>query len=117
MASICNNPEASLPIVDMLNMFVWYLWCDQQSTTATPLNHNYLKSFLSMGKPEITPLTYLGALIMGRFCPNFAFHFHIDGWPMDLSNAHLSNAQALGFQGFLICLKYPGKDDSTSVLP
>jgi hypothetical protein len=27
--------------------------------------------------------TYLGAAIPGSFCPNFAYHVKIDGWPTD----------------------------------
>jgi hypothetical protein len=77
------DPEAFSPVLEMLNGFVWRLWCDRILTTATVMNHNYLKSYLSMGESAITTTTYLGASIPGRFCPNFAFHFKIDGWPTD----------------------------------
>jgi hypothetical protein len=81
-----TDPDAFSPLLDMLNGFVWRLWCDRQLTTATPLNRTYLTNYLALGEPAITAPTYLGASIPGRFCPNFAFHFHVDGWPTDLSD-------------------------------
>jgi hypothetical protein len=77
------NPEAFSPVLEMLNGFVWRLWCDRILTTATIMNRNYLKSYLSIGESAITTTNYLGASIPGRFCPNFAYHFKIDGWPTD----------------------------------
>jgi hypothetical protein len=68
----------------MLNAFVWCLWPDHQLTTATPLNCKHLLHYLSIGEPAITHTTYLGAAIPGRFCPNFAYYFQVDGWPTDL---------------------------------
>jgi hypothetical protein len=77
------DPEAFSPVLEMLNGFVWRLWCDRILTTATVMDRNYLKSYLSIGESAITTTTYLGAAIPGRFCPNFAYHFKIDGWPTD----------------------------------
>jgi hypothetical protein len=77
------DPEAFSPVLEMLNGFVWRLWCDRIITTATVMNRNYLRSYLSIGESAITTKTYLGAAIPGRFCPNFAYHFKIDGWPTD----------------------------------
>jgi hypothetical protein len=81
------DPEAFSPIMEMLNGFVWRLWCDRILTTATVMNRNYLTSYLAIGEAAITPTTYLGATIPGRFCPNFAYHFRIDGWPTDSANS------------------------------
>jgi hypothetical protein len=85
-----TDPEAFSPILEMLNGFVWRLWCDRILTTATVMNRNYLKSYLAIGEAAITPATYLGATIPGRFCPNFAYHFKIDGWPTDSTDAATS---------------------------
>jgi hypothetical protein len=81
-----TDQDAFSPLLDMLHGFVWRLWCDRQFTTATPLNRTFLASYLALGEPAITATTYLGASIPGRFCPNFAFHFHVDGWPTDQSD-------------------------------
>jgi hypothetical protein len=78
-----TDPEAFSSVLEMLNGFVWRLWCDRILTTATVMNRNYLKSYLSIGESAITTTTYLGASIPGRFCPNSAYHFKIDGWPTD----------------------------------
>jgi hypothetical protein len=77
------DPEAFSPVLEMLNGFVWRLWCNRIITTATVMNRNSLKSYLSTGEPAVTTTTYLGAAIPGRFCPNFAYHFKVDGWPTD----------------------------------
>jgi hypothetical protein len=81
------DPEAFSPMLEMLNGFVWRLWCDKVLTTATVLNRNYLKNYLQIGEAAITTVTYLGAAIPGRFCPNFAYHFKIDGWPTDSTDS------------------------------
>jgi hypothetical protein len=81
------DPEAFSPILEMLNGFVWRLWCNRILTTATVMNRNYLKSYLAIGEAAVTSSTYLGAAIPGRFCPNFAYHFKIDGWPTDSPEA------------------------------
>jgi hypothetical protein len=81
-----TDPEAISPtcMIDMLNRFVCQLWCDSHLTTATAvLNCNYLSSFLALVSTTITPYTYLGAALPGRFCPNYANHFQVDGWPTD----------------------------------
>ena len=83
--SSASDPEAFSPILDMLNGFAWRLWCDRQSTTATVLNRKYLATFLDQGTTAITTSTYLGASIPGRFCPNYAYHFQVHGWPTDLA--------------------------------
>jgi hypothetical protein len=81
-----TDPEAFSPILDMLNGFVWQLWCDHQSTMATVLNRNYLMSFLSLGTTAVTSSMYLGTALPGRFCPNYDYHFKFNGWPiMDLT--------------------------------
>jgi hypothetical protein len=67
----------------MLNGFVWRLWCDRIITTARVINRKVLKSYLSIRESAVTTTTYLSAAIPGRFCPNFAYHFKIDGWPTD----------------------------------
>jgi hypothetical protein len=36
-------------------------------------------SFLALGVTTITPSTYLGAVIPGLFCSNYAYHFQVDG--------------------------------------
>jgi hypothetical protein len=35
-----TDPDAFSPMIDMLNGFVWQLWCAHQSTTATVMNQN-----------------------------------------------------------------------------
>ena len=42
------DPEAFSPVLDMLNGFVWRLWCDRILTTATVMNRNFLKNYLSI---------------------------------------------------------------------
>ena len=84
------DTEAFSPVLEMLNGFVWRLWCDRIMTTATVLNRNYLSSYLSMGEAALTPATYLGAAVPGRFCPNFAYHFKLNSWPTD--SAETTNA-------------------------
>jgi hypothetical protein len=81
------DPEAFSPILEMLNGFIWRLWCDRMLTTATPMNRKFLNSYLLIGESAITPTTYFGAAIPGRFCPDYAYHFQIDGWPTDPANA------------------------------
>ena len=78
-----TDPVAFSPLLDMINGFVWRLWCERQSTTATVLNRNYLASYLALGTTAVTSGTYLGAAIPGRFCPNYAYHFKVNGWPTD----------------------------------
>jgi hypothetical protein len=80
------DPEAFSPMLEMLNGFVWRLWCDRILTTATIMNRKYLTTYLAIGEVAITSTTYLGASIPGRFCPNFAHHFKVDGWPTDPSD-------------------------------
>jgi hypothetical protein len=80
------DPEAFSPIMEMLNGFVWRLWCNRILTTATVMNRNYLTSYLAIGEAATTPTTYLRATIPGQLCPNFAYHFTIDGWPTDSAN-------------------------------
>ena len=36
-----------------------------------------------MGEAALTPATYLGAAVPGRFCLNFAYHFKLNSWPTD----------------------------------
>jgi hypothetical protein len=94
-----TDPKAFSPLLDILNGFVWRMWYDRQFTTATVLNWNYLTSYLALGEPTIAPTTYyLGACIPGRFCPNSAFHFQVDGWPTDLSDPTI--------QGYLTKFKH-----------
>ncbi len=92
------DPEAFSPILEMLNGFVWRLWCDKILTTSTVLNRNYLKNYLQIGEAAITTVTYLGADIPGRFCPNFPYHFKIDGWPTDSTDSNT--------QGFLSAFEH-----------
>jgi hypothetical protein len=73
------DPEAFSPVLKMLNGFVWRMWCNRIVTTATVMNHNYLKGYLAIRKLAITTTTYLGAAIPGRFCPNFTYHFKVEG--------------------------------------
>jgi hypothetical protein len=77
------DPETFFPGLQMLNGCVWHLWWDRILPTATVMNHNFLKSYLSIGELAVTTTTYLGAAIPGHFCPNSAYHFKIDGWPTD----------------------------------
>ena len=78
-----TDPEAFSPMLDMLNGFAWRLWCERQATTATVLNRNYLTNYLALGTSAVTTSTYLGAAFPGRFCPNYAYHFKLQGWPTD----------------------------------
>jgi hypothetical protein len=78
-----TDPEAFSPMLDMMNGFAWRVWCERQATTATVLNRNYLTSYLAMGSTAVTAGTYLGAAFPGRFCPNYAYHFKMNGWPTD----------------------------------
>jgi hypothetical protein len=80
------DPEAFSPVLDMLNGFVWRLWCNRILTSATVMNRTFLKNYLSIGQSAVTTTTYLGAAIPGRFCPKFAYHFKIDRWPTDLAD-------------------------------
>lgn len=82
------DPEAFSPALEMLNGFAWRLWCNRIFMTATLMNRNFLKSYLALGVSTITSMTYLGALIPGRFCPNYAYHFKIDGWPTKTPDAN-----------------------------
>ncbi len=78
-----TDPEAFSPMLDMMNGFAWRIWCERQAITATVLNWNYLKSYLAIGYTAVIAGTYLGAAFPGRFCPNYAYHFKMSGWPTD----------------------------------
>jgi hypothetical protein len=41
--------EAFSPVLEMLNGFIWRLWCNRVLSTATVLNRNYLSSYLAIG--------------------------------------------------------------------
>jgi hypothetical protein len=78
--------EGFSPLVEMLNGHLWRLWCDKSFTTDTKSNREYLATYLAIGSTAITPATYFGAAIPGRFCPNFAYHFQVaNSWPTDTS--------------------------------
>jgi hypothetical protein len=89
------DQQAFSPLADMLNGFLWRLWCDRILTTASPTDRKHLQAYLLAGAQAITASTYLGAQIPARFCPNFAYHFKVtNGWPTDA-------ARAEDTQGFL----------------
>jgi hypothetical protein len=78
------DKQAFSPLADMLNGFLWRLWCDRSLTTASPTDRKHLQAYLLAGAQAITTSTYLGANIPARFCPNFAYHFKVaNGWPTD----------------------------------
>ena len=78
------DTEGFSPLLDMMNGHLWRLWCDRMLTKETKLNREYLNIYLKIGESVITEMTYLGAKIPGRFCPNFAHHFKVtNGWPTD----------------------------------
>ena len=76
--------EGFSPLLDMMNGYLWRIWCDRMLTTATPVNRQYLNTYLQIGDKVPKSMTYLGAEIPARFCPNFAYHFKVvNGWPTD----------------------------------
>jgi hypothetical protein len=76
--------EGFSPLLDMMNGYLWRVWCDRMLTTATPVNRQYLNTYLQIGDKVPKSMTYLGAEIPARFCPNFAYHFKVtNGWPTD----------------------------------
>jgi hypothetical protein len=80
--SVLDKHQGFSPLLYMLNDYIWRIWCDRILTTATKVNRSFLDAYLSLGEQVITPETYLGASIPGRFCSNFAYHFKVaNGWP------------------------------------
>jgi hypothetical protein len=76
------DKQAFSPLADMLNGFLWRLWC----------------AYLLAGEQAITASSYLGANILARFCPNFVYHFKVtNGWPTDEARS--------GTQGTGSCMK------------
>jgi hypothetical protein len=66
----------------MLNGFLWRLTSDSVLATGSPEARLVFSTFLTRGKTAITPSTYFGAALPGRFCPSFANHFTVgDCWP------------------------------------
>jgi hypothetical protein len=82
--SAITDREGFSPLLDMMNGYLWRIWCDRMLTTATPVNRQYLNTYLQIGDKVPKGMTYLGAEIPARFCPNFAYHFKVtNGWPTD----------------------------------
>ncbi len=80
--------EGFSPLLDMMNGYLWRLWCDRMLTTESPVNRRYMNIFLQIGDRVEKKDTYLGADIPGRFCPNFAHHFRVtNGWPTDTATS------------------------------
>jgi hypothetical protein len=78
------DAEGFSPLLDMMNGYLWRIWCDRMLTTASKMNCQYLNTYLLIGDAVTKQDTYLGANIPGRFCPNFAYHFKVtNGWPTD----------------------------------
>jgi hypothetical protein len=76
--------EGFSPLLDMMNGYLWRIWCDRMLTTESPVNRRYMNIYLKIGDSIDKRNTYLGADIPGRFCPNFAHHFKVtNGWPTD----------------------------------
>jgi hypothetical protein len=99
------------PLVEMLNGFLWHLTCNSVLATGSIGAHQVLSTFLAHGETAITPTSYFGATIPGRFCPSFSYHFTVgDRWPMhlkpleDLIKAPFLSEGALDFDPLVIDL-------------
>jgi hypothetical protein len=87
--SLIVDREGFSPLLDMMNGHLWWLWCDRMLTTEFKLNCQYLNTYLTIGEKVCLADTYLGVVIPGRFCPNFAHHFKVtNGWPTDTQKTH-----------------------------
>jgi hypothetical protein len=63
------------PLLDMRNGLAWRLHCDSYLATTVGPGLVHFQTYLARGKAGITTDTYLGAIIPGRLCPNFGYHF------------------------------------------
>ena len=80
--------EGFSPLLEMMNGYLWRIWCDRMLTTESPVNRRYLNIYLQIGDGVNKCHTYLGADIPGWFCPNFAYHFKVtNGWPTDTATS------------------------------
>ena len=74
--------QAFSPLQEMMHGYLWRLTCDGVLATGTPDARRLFAVFLARGETAITPASYFGANIPGRFCPNFAYHFKVaNDWP------------------------------------
>jgi hypothetical protein len=81
------DQEGFSPLLDMMNGYLWRIWCDRMLTTELPGNRSFLNQYLLIGDTVQKQDTYLGANIPSRFCPNFAHHFKVtNGWPTDTAS-------------------------------
>jgi hypothetical protein len=81
---VVTDTEGFSPLLDMLNGYLWRLWCDRMLTTASKVNRKHLVTYLDIGDTVVKTGTYLGVDYPGRFCPNFAYHLKVtNGWPTD----------------------------------
>jgi hypothetical protein len=76
------DARAFSPLVEMLSGYIWRLTSDSVLATGSPKARLVFLTFLARGETAITPASYFGAAIPGRFCPSFAYHFTVgDHWP------------------------------------
>jgi hypothetical protein len=70
------------PMMEMAHGFVWRLTCDVVLAAGSQDAQTALEEHLASSEIAITSSSYLGALIPGRWCPTFAYHFKVASyWP------------------------------------
>jgi hypothetical protein len=86
LPSAILDSRAFSPLLEMLQGFLWRLISDSVLTTGTKEAQKVFATFLERGETAITADSYLGAVIPGRLCPNFAYHFAVVArWPTRLN--------------------------------
>jgi hypothetical protein len=80
------DSRAFSPLLEMLQGFRWRLTSDLAVTTGTKEAQKVFTIVLVRGETAITTNSYLGAIIPGRLCPNFAYQFTVVArWPTCLN--------------------------------
>jgi hypothetical protein len=105
------DTRAFSPLVEMLNGLIWRLTCDSVLATGSTEACHILSTFLAQGETAITPTSYFGTIIPGRFYPSFSYHFTVgDRWPTrlnplkDLIKAPFVSERVLDFDPLVIDL-------------
>jgi hypothetical protein len=109
--SVLDTPRAFSPLVEMLNGFLWRLTCNSVLSMGSVEARHIMLTFLTHGKFTITTASYFGAIIPGRLCPSFSYHFMVgDCWPTrsdpleDLIKALFLSERFLDFDPLVIDL-------------
>lgn len=80
------DSQAFSPLLEMALGFLWCLTSDLALTIGTNEIQKAFATFLAHGEIAIITDSYLGEVIPGHFCPNFAYNFAVVAhWPTNIN--------------------------------